>query len=275
MFHFLNLLLAALFLLWVGPASGQDRWPSNADQPDANFAYRAGGSTLNKFGFNDDVPNSEESVWEGDDFSGPARCPADTSAFTLYASSSNGGDTQTMTVEGVDSNWDALSVDITLTGQTAVQVGSASQWLRVNRAFNTGSSDFSGTIYLHIDSVPTAGVPDNPSTDIKTVINAGENQTLQSCYTVPDGKFLYLAKWCISNIGSGGAEVNFRLRLTEENGSSRVQELVTIGNPDAWCSQYVAAVRYVPRSMLEVTAERASAGSSDTTGTFNGYLLSR
>jgi hypothetical protein len=96
----------------------------------------AGASSLYKFGYNPDINGTEETVWsQGGNVTWP------TAAFTAFISSSSTADTsagtgaQTVTVEGLDENYAAQSVTVSMNGQTQVQIGDASGWLRINRAF--------------------------------------------------------------------------------------------------------------------------------------------
>jgi len=152
----------------------------------------AGASTLYKFGTNPDVNGTEETVWSvGGDYPWP------TAAFTAFISSSSTADTsagtgaQTVTVEGVDENYAAQSITVSMNGQTQVQIGDASGWLRVNRIFvaTSGSGGTAaGTIYVANSGV-TSGVPTGVTYG---QIVQGDNQSQMSVYTVPAGFTLYL-----------------------------------------------------------------------------------
>ena len=87
-----------------------------------------------KFGFNPDIDNALETVWaQGGLYTYL------TSASTLYVSSSSANDTaagtgaQNVTISGLDADYNEVSVTVDLNGQTAVQLGLANNWIRVNR----------------------------------------------------------------------------------------------------------------------------------------------
>lgn len=151
----------------------------------------AGASTEYKFGFNPDVNGAEESIWaHGGDY------PWAAAAFTAFISSSSTADTgagtgaQTVTVEGLDENYAAQSVTVTMNGQTQVQIGDASGWLRVNRVFvvTSGSGGTAaGDIYVAVSGA-SSGVPTG---DTYAKVTAGDNQTQQAIYTVPAGSTFY------------------------------------------------------------------------------------
>ena len=230
-----------------------------------------------KFGANDDIDNVETSVWEGNDAAGPERCPIDTTAFTLNISSDNAGDTEPIVVQGLDANWDPVQVTVTLAGLTYTQVGTASNWMRINRAYNAGSTSLAGTVYLHIDAVDGGadGVPDTPSTDIKTVVMATENQTLQSCYTIPDGYVAYVESFCASNLGGGGADpITARIRSIASDGVYRTRTKFYLAAGSDRCESMGEAVRIPARTMIEMTGVSSGAGSNqNATANFLIHLL--
>ena len=151
----------------------------------------AGASSLYKFGYNPDINGTEETVWsQGGNVTWP------TAAFTAFISSSSTADAsggtgaKTVTVEGLDENYAAQTVTVSMNGQTQVQIGDASGWLRINRAFvataGTGGTA-AGTLYIANSGV-TSGVP----TGITYASITDGNQTQMAVYTVPAGHTLYL-----------------------------------------------------------------------------------
>ena len=151
----------------------------------------AGASSLYKFGFNPDIDGTEETIWsQGGDVVWPA------AAFTAFISSSSTADTsagtgaQTVTVEGLDENYAVQSITVSMNGQTQVQIGDASGWIRINRAFvvTAGSGGTAaGTVYIAATGV-SSGVPTGT---IYASITDG-NQTQMTVYTVPASHTLYL-----------------------------------------------------------------------------------
>ena len=145
-----------------------------------------------KFGFNPDIDDSLETVWsQGGLYSYLS------SATTLYISSSSTADdaagtgARTATVSGLDANYDEISVTVDLDGQNGVQLGSASNWIRVNRVtVNTAGSggQNAGVIYVGDEASPSSGVPSNKY----ATIAIGENQTLMALRTVPRGYTAYV-----------------------------------------------------------------------------------
>ena len=145
-----------------------------------------------KFGFNPDIDNALETIWaQGGLYTYLS------AASTLYISSSSTADdvagtgARTATVSGLDANYNEVSVTVELDGQNGVQLGSASNWIRVNRIVvntaGTGGAN-AGVLYVGTESSPTLGVPSNKY----ATVAIGDNQTLMALWTVPAGYTAYL-----------------------------------------------------------------------------------
>lgn len=249
-----------------------------------------GHKTLLKFGFNDDVDGTEEMVSEAVDATGleagPDRCILDTEAITflnISSSDANGAGLE-ITVEGVDANWDEVSVTVDL-GSAAVTsgtqytlVGPGISWLRVNRAFVSDSTATQGVVYIHDDVIDTGtnGIPDIPSTQVRVIITAAEQQTLHACYSIPDdyGGGLNITEVCSSvNATGGNAAGTFRLRSTSATGVSRTQLRFGVGSGLTSCQRFDPPKMYAARTALELTAVGSAGNGLDASGTISGYLL--
>ena len=145
-----------------------------------------------KFGFNPNIDDALETVWaEGGLYSYLS------SATTLYISSSSTADdaagtgARTATVSGLDADYNEVSVTVDLDGQNGVQLGDASNWIRVFRVVvNTAGSggQNAGVLYVGDEASPTLGVPTNKY----ATVAIGDNQTLMALWTVPVGYTAYV-----------------------------------------------------------------------------------
>ena len=142
-----------------------------------------------KFGFNPDVDNSLETVWaQGGLYSYLAAETVLKISSSSTADTSAGTGARTVTISGLDVNYNEISETITLNGQTAVN--STNSYLRIFRMIvNTAGSggQNAGVIYAGTGTV-TTGVPAN----IYATIAIGDNQTLMALWTVPAGHTAYL-----------------------------------------------------------------------------------
>ena len=162
--------------------------PFNLQIARGQIAYH---KSIFKFGFNPDVDDSLETIWaEGGLYSYLS------AATVLKISSSSTNDTsagtgaRTVTLSGLDANYDEISETITLNGQTAVN--STLSYLRIYRmTVDTAGSggQNAGVIYAGTGTV-TSGVPANKY----ATIAIGDNQTLMALWTVPRGYTAYLSQ---------------------------------------------------------------------------------
>ena len=163
----------------------------------------AGATALYKFGFNPDIDHTEETIWEQG-----GNVPWPTAAFTAYIVSDDAADNgtsttgaQTVTVQGLDADYNIKSVSVTLNGTTEVAISGT--WIRINRAFVTLSGTggtAAGTIHIQSSG---GGV-------IYANLNNG-NQTQMAVYTVPAGHTLYLD------------DINFTAAISAANHSATVK----------------------------------------------------
>lgn len=155
-----------------------------------------GASRVQKTSYNPSVGTSEESIWNesGAIVSYPA------SATTMTVSSSSANDTaagtgaRTVTVQGLDTNYNVQSETITLNGQSAVTT--VNSYLRMNilTVITAGSGGKNaGTIYIGTGSVSTG----KPAT-VYSSIAAGFNRSQQGFYTIPVGMTGYLLRQSVT-----------------------------------------------------------------------------
>jgi hypothetical protein len=125
-------------------------------------------SGVHKFGYNPTVGTSYETIWtEGGTYVFP------TNATTAVCTSASGATDSgvEITIEGLDANYVEISETLTLNASGTVT--SSNSYLRMNRAFVSGSSATDGNITVTVDSLTVA------------VIDSAYQQTQQLIYTVP------------------------------------------------------------------------------------------
>ena len=154
-----------------------------------------GHKTLFKFGNNSDINGAIETIWSrGGLYVYP------TSAIQMKVSSSSANDAalgtgaQTVSVQGLDQNYNEVAETVTLTGQT--EVLTTNTFIRVFRAFviTAGSGGTAaGTIYVGTGTV-TAGVP----ATVYAEIALGDNQTTMATWTVPAGYTFFVYRGTFS-----------------------------------------------------------------------------
>lgn len=139
-------------------------------------------------------------------------------------SSNNVGDDQIIMTDGLIGDGTRVTGYAKLSGQTPVNIysnpdgvsGDLIYYWRIFRMENEASigNDLTGVVYCYIDtSTVTLGVP-GADTDVKAIINNGNNQTLMTILTIPKGKiaFLYRGEGGISKSGGASAEARMSYR---------------------------------------------------------------
>jgi hypothetical protein len=173
--------------------------------------------TLFKFGANDSVGTSPETIWA----TGGDETYINTNAIDKVSSSS-GDDTGELRVEGhvIDANYKSRFTvqTVTLTGTTKATL--ATPLSRVTRLAYLGTADLAGTVYCYEDDTTTTpGVPDTAA-KIHAQATAPQNQTLKCATTISDVDY-----WIITDITVGvkrnnSAAADFEIQIRE------------IGNPN-------------------------------------------
>jgi len=177
-----------------------------------------GAGNVNKWGNAPDFDDGdgEVTVWDGaEDGTAWEKMvyTFPTSAVIDSISSSDAGDTQEVSVQGLDSNFALVTQTATLNGQTRVAL--STPLTRVFRAFNANSTVFAGHIIIYENTALTAGVPTDKS-KIYAVIHPDEQQTEMAVYTIPAGKTGYLLGGYCSTAGARRDDsyiIKFKTRL--------------------------------------------------------------
>jgi hypothetical protein len=187
------------------------------------------------------------------------------SASTLYVSSTDGTDDETIEVQGLDENWNLQTVEVVVNGQNFVPL--TGSWLRVFRAKNISATTPGGTIYIADANTGAGGVP-NPTTGIKASITVGKNQTNMAIYTIPNGYKGYLWDWYVHILratGTTAVAADCDIYRREEGGAFRSTQPVGIQNTGAGDHQYTwpFPLPLEPKTDIEVRVQpTASAAAS-------------
>ena len=184
------------------------------------------------------------SVWTRADTTANALYDWTYSAGTVTVVSSSGSDTSTVTVEGLDENYDFATETFTLTGVTPTAAGSVT-FSRVNRAFMNTATNV-GDIHV------------KRSTTIVTEIAAEMGQTLQAFYTVPAGKTAYLMNLACS--ASKNQVVDLFLFQRPLNGAFRVAATMSL-NQGNEVLEFPVPVAFTEKTDIDLRTK----GSSNAT----------
>jgi len=212
-----------------------------------------------KFGFNSDIDDSLETVWaEGGLYSYLS------AASVLKISSSSTDDTsagtgaRTITISGLDANYDEISESVTLNGQTAVNT--TQSFLRVFRMIvdTAGSGgQNAGVIYAGTGTV-TSGVPANKY----GTIAVGDNQTLMCFWTVPRGYTAYLYQIDISmNTEVANKFGTVSIVARPEGGVFNIKDKFALSQ-DIIHQEFRHPIKFAEKTDLEVRAIASSSNAN-------------
>jgi hypothetical protein len=224
---------------------------------------------IEKFGENPDVDTGTdpEDVW---DYGGVYTFSS--TADIDQISSSDDTDTQDVIVCGLDEDWGVVEQTVTLTGQTPATLDTP--LIRVYRMYNSGTTDFSGDIYLSTNGAAlTAGVPNTANT-VRAMIRNGNNQRLMCIYTIPSGKTGYF--WA-GYIGYGassstGASFTWSARLFGKVFCVK-SKLSLIGTgTSTWNYTYKSPVKLPEKTDVKIVCKEVEANNTAVTGGFTVLL---
>ena len=175
-----------------------------------------GATAVHVLGYNPDIDTSTdpETVWY---YGGQYPWSTLATANTLHLSSSNTSDTSTVTINGLDSNFNVITETVTLQGTSSV--ATTKKFLRINDAYYHDTTPNVGDIAFKFA---------NSSGVVVDQIGAGYGQNTTGVYTIPLGKTGYLFMGdCSTNLNKE-ITVVFRIRLY--GSSFRVAHIVELSN---------------------------------------------
>ena len=225
---------------------------------------------LFKFGRNLDIDTTNpEDVHElGGDYLFPTAAST-ISTVSDSSSDTNSGGTgiKTLTIEGLDANWELLSETIEMDGTTPVVTSNS--FLRVFRAF----ADTSGSAQEAIGNITLT----HSEGDIAYII-AGEAQSLIACYSVAVNHTLMLSKLLIGLLRQGATarfEAHFEVKLFNSNSWRVRQDIPTIGSGSSTNERDASPIWFpVPeKSDIRVRVHSVAVNDTGAIASFDGLLI--
>jgi hypothetical protein len=218
--------------------------------------------SVHKFGFYNSVDTNLTTIWsQGGVYSYLS------AASTLYISSSSTNDTgagtgaRTVTVSGLDNNFDEKIETVTLNGQSGVELN-GSTWFRVNRIIvNTAGSGGAnaGVLYVGTESAPSSGVPTNKY----ATVAIGDNQTLMCIYTIPRGYTGFITQKDVSASSSAGKFAILTLVARPFGGVFNAKDRV-LSSEGYSVIEYSYPLKFTEKTDIEIRAQADSAGGTVT-----------
>ena len=219
-----------------------EAWELNVSRGKVRGAFH-----IIKFGNNDDVDGSLETIWDGGGlYTYLTSAGVLTVTSTDSDDSASGTGARTVTVEGLDSDFNQVSETLTVGGSAGTV-----EFYRVFRAFvassgSTGSNE--GTISINqgatnLAKIRTVGSP----------TASGLGQTFMALYTVPAGYTGYIYQFDVSTAKADG-DVFLMKRLHDPNdGAWRTQDTIHT-NVNSVEREYKFPIKIQEKADIEVRA---------------------
>jgi len=237
----------------------------------------SGATTVNKFGSNFAISNASETIWpEGGVYIHPS------SATSMTVSSASGNDVLTsgsgawtVTVEGLDSNYNEVSQTANLNGTSGVTL--STNLIRINHLFiatanqtTPSTAGNAGIVYVGSGSL-SSGKP----TNVFGLIEALANRSQMAFYTVPADKTAYLYNVQISSGGKAAKDIIVDFLARPDGGT--LEKVLTFSIADTG-QDIERSLRSAPKKMTEKTdietrAIASASGSSDISVDFDLILV--
>jgi len=185
-------------------------------------------------------------------------------------SSDNTGDTEDIRIEGhavAGGNLTFLVQTVTLSGQTKVSL--PTPLVRVTRAYNAGTSDLAGVVYVYEDGTITAGVPDVAST-VHLMIDAGKNQSNKAATSLDSTTFWFVTHFYADVLEKTASFVEVRLEIREWGKVFR--EVATISSAGGHSRLGFDPYLVVPPNTDIRLVGVGSAAGLDVSGGIQGFL---
>ena len=229
-----------------------------------------GHKALFKFGINGDVGTSVETVWaQGGTYVYPASATVMKISSSSADDASGGTGARTISIAGLDANYNEISETVILDGQTAVNT--VNSYLRISRMFvvTAGSgATAAGTIYAGTGTV-TSGVP----ATVYGMIALNANQTQMAFWTVPAGYTLYLTGlFYTSGNTNANAWTNFQLIQRPLGGVFRQQSSSRVPGNGDFVVDLHTPIAFTEKTDIEVRAV-ASTSPSNVSAEFEGIYI--
>lgn len=230
-------------------------------------------SFIHKFGGTPDFDVSDGfvSVWDGADDGGINQMKyvySEGTANINTFSSNNAVDTQSIEVQGLDSNYDLQTETIVLNGTSTV--ASVTNFQRVFRMKNVDTTDNAGSIYCFThDTAVVAGVPAT-SANVRAIMQPGNNQTLMAIYTIPNGYTGYMRDWYASTAGAkrdSQHTIQVRARPQGQVFQLKHESNISVNGTSYIQHEYTEPEKFSEKTDIEVRADT----DTDIAGVSGGF----
>jgi len=204
-----------------------------------------GHKRLFKFGFNNDINDSIEDIWDG---GGEYTYQSSAVAMTVTSAGGATDNGVQVTVQGLDASYNEVSEAVTLAGSGTATT--TQTYLRVYRAFVSGSQEPTGDITIANGGTTYAKVLD------------GEHQTLMALWTVPAGYTAYLFQTDVTAFTEQNNKfATVQIQTRELNGIFRTKDKFAIVE-NSHRQEYIAPIPIPEKTDIRVRAIGSSSSAN-------------
>jgi hypothetical protein len=193
-----------------------------------------------------------------------------TAASVMKVSSSSGSDlygtggAQSVFIQGLDANWNAVSETVNLNGQNAVNTSKT--YIRINRVTVVAGAVNIGNIHVGIGTV-SAGVPATTYGFIKI----GNGESIQSMYSIPAGHTAYLIDGSIASGTTAANKYIVGRLMARPFGGVLITSMITSLATGQNTYNFKAPIRIEEKSDIEARA--LSSSGTDEVATHFQFIL--
>jgi len=218
----------------------------------------AGHESIHKFGANFQIDSNTdpETIWTG---GGLYPWSALNTAQVLYAISTSTLDTEKITIEGLDSDYNKITETITLNGTTAVST--TNQFKRVYRMIYNHTVENAGIVTLRTGS---------GTGTVVAQIDIGYSQTLMAVYTIPAGYTAYILQLGASV--NKNEDVQIAMYKREFNQAFKIFHLSELYQEN-YSMNFPIPIKFEQKTDLEIRASEVETNGTRVTATFDLLLV--
>lgn len=215
-----------------------------------------GATWIHRLGYIPTMPNGAETViMSGGITTGRYTFPSVAATMNVVSTSVSDGNTKSVLVSGLDSNYEPISETIVLNGTTPVVT--TKQYLRIQRLSTAGSNAIAGQV-----SISNGNILAN--------LNDGDGQSLQGVYTIPKGVTGYLRQ--ITGSVPKGGDATFKLYTKAQGSNFSLARHIFGLHQLSYQYDFPYPTVLPEKTDIEMTI-LSSTGSSSATGTFDILLV--
>lgn len=256
-------LLILLLLFFIGTASAQMSRHKLGFYELVSLGQIVGAKSVFKFGYNEDVSigTPEDCIGAGGDMFWISSASTLTIVSASTSDDTGGTGAITVSIDGLDSNYDEISETVTMDGTVAVTTSLS--YLRINRVIVlTSGSNGNNVGILSLKQ----------STNVVAIVSANEGQSTLGVYTVPrNSKFLiYSFLSGVTKKASTGGNAHFEVRPF--GGSWNIKQLIAL-EANSFERDTVLPFYIPEKSDIRIRFEDILANNTGVTCAFDGILL--